>query len=127
MKENWIAFGLLAAAVASWLWATTARAEEHPNNIAISKCLAESGYDKTAPIEERMKFNFTKPAGCASKRIAEVQQVKDLEQRAFLEANPWYKGSNFKWEERAEYNCEKIYSTALLNTITVCSKPIYIN
>jgi hypothetical protein len=52
---------------------------------------------------------------------------KYSKEKQFLKDNPWYRGNNWDWEDRAEYRCEKIYSTQLLNNITVCHKPILIN
>lgn len=127
MNKDTFIIILVMLAVFSATKTYNAHAEEHLNNLSIAECLAAHGYDKNAPLEERMRFDFSKSAGCASKKIAEAQEKKDQEQREFLKANPWYKGSNFNWTQNVEYTCEKIYSTQLMNTITVCSKPIYIN
>jgi hypothetical protein len=45
--------------------------------------------------------------------------------RSFLQEHPWYKGKNWKWEERAEYTCKHIET--LQGSAEVCSKPYYIN
>ena len=54
-------------------------------------CLDSTGYDRTAPIEERMKFDFTKASKCqldylADKRTAELAELRD-----FLKHNPRYR------------------------------------
>lgn len=86
-------------------------------------CLAQEGYTP----ENFDSFNFGKAASCFHDwKTAEAEKDR-VKMRKFLDENPWFRGKNHKWAERAEYSCEKIYSTALLNTITVCSKPIYVN
>jgi hypothetical protein len=49
------------------------------------------------------------------------------EEKHYTDMRPWYYGRNWRWEERSEYTCERIYNNNIMNTITVCSKPVYIN
>jgi hypothetical protein len=123
--ENVVGFSLLGLAVLAWVFvvSTNAKAATNHNNEVIKACLEESGYTP----EKFYEFNFSKAAACHSDwRVAQDNRDKE-KQRQFLAEHPWYKGTNWKWEEKAEYTCEKIYSTQLMNTITVCSKPIYLN
>jgi len=122
-RDNLIAVAILATFVGAWMWVLDAKADTTHSNEVMKSCLAEHGYTP----ENFETFKFSKSAACFHDwKTAEVQ--KDYEkQREFLQEHPWYKGKNWKWEERAEYSCEKIYSTALLANITVCSKPYYIN
>ena len=60
-------------------------------NQVLSNCLEYYGYDKTAPIDERMKFDFTKASKCASDYRAALQKERDAELRDFLAANPRYR------------------------------------
>ena len=120
-RENFVAVILLAAFIGMWMWVLEAKAE-HSNEV-MKLCLEESGYTP----DKFETFDFSKPAACHSKwRVAETE--KDyVKMRSFLQEHPWYKGKNWKWEERAEYSCEKIYSTRLLRNVEICSKPYYIN
>jgi len=124
MRDIIIGASLLVIAALSWIlvMTTDSNAESHSNKV-MKDCLVEYGYTP----EKFEGFDFSKPAAChGAWRVAEnerdYKKMKD-----FLVDHPWYKGKNWKWEERAEYSCEKIYSTQLMNTITVCSKPIYLN
>lgn len=123
-NENLIAFGLLAICVLAWvLVASDAKAETSHSNEVMKQCLDQYGYTP----EKFDTFDFSKPAACHSKwRVAEIEK-NHVKMRKFLDEHPWYRGKNWKWEERAEYNCEKIYSTAYLNNITICTKPYYLN
>lgn len=60
-------------------------------NEVLSNCLEYYGYDKTAPIDERMKFDFSKASKCAHDYLAELNKQRDLELKDFLAANPRYK------------------------------------
>jgi len=122
-RENFVAVILLAAFIGMWMWVLEAKAETTHSNEVMKSCLEESGYTP----DKFETFDFSKPAACHSKwRVAETE--KDyVKMRSFLQEHPWYKGKNWKWEERAEYSCEKIYSTRLLRNVEICSKPYYIN
>lgn len=101
----------------------TYEAIANENNDVIKSCLKQTGYTP----ETFDTFSFAKAAGCYSDWKVGNNKVKYNQQKEFLEQNPWYKGSNWKWEERAEYRCERIYSNQMMANITVCSKPFYIN
>jgi len=91
------------------------------SNDVMKSCLEEHGYT----LDKFDTFNFSKAASCHSAyRIGEVKNNLE-DQRQFLSDHPWYKGTNWKWEERAEYTCSKI--DTLRGSATVCSKPYYIN
>lgn len=60
-------------------------------NEVLAHCLAINGYDKTAPIEVRMRFDFSKASACASDYQTRLQQERDAELRDFLAANPRYR------------------------------------
>ena len=127
-NDTLVAVGLLLVIVLAWVFASTAEAKSEvisakQNNAVMKACLQEHGY-----TPERFEyFDFTKAADCFHEWKTAEREKNYAEMRKFLKERPWYKGPNWKWEETAEYECEKIYSTALLNTITVCSKPYYIN
>ena len=94
------------------------------NNEIMKHCLDAFGYDKTAPIEQRLNnFNWDNASWCAAGFRAEESAKRREEIRAFLKEKPWFRGKNWKWQERAEYTCTKNYNSGL----TYCHKPIYIN
>lgn len=98
------------------------------NNQMVKDCLDLYGYDRELPVDIRLNtFDFSGPANCVAGFRYEEHLKKVKERKEFLEENPWFRGSNWKWEERAEYTCSKIYSTAHLTNITVCQKPYYVN
>lgn len=93
------------------VWAGTASAT--PSNDAMKACLDAYGYDKTAPIEERMKFDFTGPAKCASDyRVGKIQ-AELAEMRDFLKHNPRYRvpgqSLNRCWGKPREMPFESAY------------------
>ena len=45
------------------------------------------------------------------------------EDRKVVERKPWLKGTNWKWEQRAEYTCTKEHHTGR----TICRRPYYMN
>ena len=75
---------IIALTVASTAWASE-------NNQAMKACLDEYGYDRTAPIEERMAFDFTGPAKCHSEYRNAVMTAELEELRDFLKHNPRYR------------------------------------
>jgi len=121
-KDTAIAVVILITLLLSWMSLYNDAHASESNN-AMKACLDKYGYTP----EKFDTFDFTKAAACHSEYRANVVANQDLERKQFLEEHPWYKGKNWKWEETAEYSCEKIYSTRLLRNIEVCSKPYYIN
>jgi hypothetical protein len=105
---------------------STAAYAESDYNMAIKECLYKNGY---VPGETDVRtFKFSGFAGkCVNKKHIELEKARYAKEREWLKQNPHYTGSNFKWEDKAEYFCERIYSTTMSNTITVCHKPIFIN
>lgn len=93
------------------VWAGTASAT--PSNDAMKVCLDAYGYDKTAPIEERMKFDFTGPARCHSEYRAGVRAAELEEMRDFLKHNPRYRvpgqSLNRCWGKPREMPFESAY------------------
>ena len=90
---------------------STAWANE--NNQAMKTCLEHYGYDKTAPIEERMKFDFSGPAKCHSGyRIGKIE-AELAEMRDFLKHNPRYRypgqSNNKCWGKPREMPFESAY------------------
>ena len=121
MRDLIIGASLLAVAALSWVFVmTTDSNADSMSNQVMKECLNEHGYTP----EKFETFNFSKAAACHSDfRIA--QREKNYEkQREFLTEHPWYKGKNWKWEERAEYTCFKRYD---LDGMEFCYKPIYLN
>jgi len=121
MRDIIIGVSLLALAVIAWLlvMTTDSNAESHSNEV-MKNCLIE--YDYTPDKFET--FDFSKPAACHSKwRTAETE--KDYKKmRDFLAEHPWYKGKNWKWEQRAEYTCVKRVD---MGGIELCTRPYYLN
>lgn len=60
-------------------------------NQITKKCLEANGYDSTAPIEERMKFDFAKASSCQLDYLADKRAAEDAELRDFLAHNPRYR------------------------------------
>ena len=60
-------------------------------NQVTKNCLDKYGYDRTAPIEERMKFDFSKASSCQLDYLAEKRAEEDAELRDFLAHNPRYR------------------------------------
>lgn len=114
---------MVAVFAASWFYVITAKAEGLSNNKVMKYCLDATGYKP----ENLATFNFSEASNCYHGWKVQNEQEKAKERQAFLKEHPWYRGPKWQWEETAEYNCEKIYSTAYLNNITICTKPYYIN
>jgi hypothetical protein len=54
-------------------------------------CLDAHGYDRTASIEERMKFDFSKASSCQLDYLADKRKEELAELRDFLKHNPRYR------------------------------------
>jgi hypothetical protein len=94
------------------------------NNNMIKECLVAYNYQYDAPVEHRLNnFNWQDASNCVSNFVIEEQKKKVKAQQEFLKEKPWYKGKNWKWEDRAEYTCTKQYHTGLV----ICRKPYYVN
>jgi len=85
MKDWIIGFGLLTAAALSWLWVTTAQANE--NNMAMKGCLVINGYTP----ENFDTFEWNKAAGCYQNWKVEKNKQELAELRDFLKHNPRYR------------------------------------
>ena len=121
MRDILIGVGLLTLAVIAWTFVITteSNAESHSNQV-MKQCLEKHGYKQ----ENFQTYDFSKAAKCHSDfRIA--QKEKDNEKmRDFLADHPWYKGKNWKWEQRAEYTCVKRMD---MGGIELCTRPYYLN
>jgi lipopolysaccharide export system protein LptC len=121
MRDLIIGASLLLVAALSWvLVMTTDSQAESRSNEVMKECLAKHGYTP----EGFQTFDFSKPAGCHSDYRISQRKVEYEKQREFLAEHPWYKGKNWKWEERAEYTCIKRYD---MSGMEFCFKPIYLN
>ena len=117
MKGIILVLGLLIVLVGT----VQGNADPSHSNQVMKQCLEQYDYKP----ENFYSYDFSKAAKCHSDwRIAENNRDR-ARIKEFLKKHPWYKGSNWKWEERAEYNCQKVYSD--VGPITVCSKPYYVN
>ena len=107
MRDNLIAFGLLAAAVVSWVWVATAEASE--NNNAIKGCLAINEYHP----KDFDTFEWNKAAGCYQNWKAEQNRQELAELRDFLKHNPRYiypgQSNNRCWGKPREMPFESAY------------------
>lgn len=111
---------LLAAVVC----ASSANAKD--NSAMIQDCLAVHGYDRTATVEDRLdNFDWSSAAGCTSAFDVAKHEEKLAQIRQTLDQKPWYKGPNWRWELRSEYECSKVYTDH--GPITLCSKPHYLD
>ena len=101
------------------LFATSAFAND--SNEKMKACLDLYGYTP----DQFDTFDFSAAAACHQghrtiELLAERERIKE-----FLAEKPWFKGSNWKWEEKAEYTCKHI--NTLQGSAVVCQKPYYIN
>lgn len=95
-------------------------------NEAARDCLKAYGYDHTLPVEVRLNsFNFRAASACTQIYRDKDWKARIAKDRAFVAQKPWYKGKNWKWEEKAEYTCYHINN--LQGQYEICSKPIYLN
>ena len=94
------------------------------NSTMIKDCLEVWGMDYELPVEERFaRINWNNASACVSNFIVEDHQNKVKADREFVNKHPWFKGKNWKWQDKAEYTCTK----QLHSGFTVCHKPIYLN
>lgn len=109
MKENLIALGLLATAVVSWIWVSTAQANPITTNTAITGCLAINGYHP----KDFDTFEWNKAAGCFHNWKSERQREELAELRDFLKHNPRYRypgqSNNRCWGKPREMPFESAY------------------
>ena len=97
MRDYFIGLGLLTVAAVSWILVSVTDAHagvrhiESNYNQVLSNCLEYYGYDKTAPIEERMNYDFSKASACASEYRTQLNKERDAELRDFLAHNPRYR------------------------------------
>jgi len=108
MRDNLIAFGLLLAAVVSWLWVATAQAEENLNNQMIKDCVQH--YRTGNSVND---VNWTKASACYSQwRVGEMKK-EYAEMRDFLKHNPRYRypgqSNNKCWGKPRENPFESAY------------------
>jgi hypothetical protein len=94
-------------------------------NQALKECLAKSGF--VAGKTHVLNYDWSKASSCTNAKAVKIEQARIATEREFLKNNPHYTGSNFKWEDKAEYFCERIYSEQLSHAITVCHKPYFVN
>jgi hypothetical protein len=114
--------GAVLALISTSTWALA----EKSNNDIIKDCLQANGYDYSLPVEKRINtFDWSAAAYCSAAFQQEEHKQRLAEQREFLKKKPWYKGPNWRWELRAEYTCNKLYTDK--GPIEVCSKPYYLN
>jgi len=108
MRDNLIAFGILAAAVASWVFfVTPANAViPNPNNQKIKECLQETG-------DSFETYNFTEAAGCYQDWKSGQIKKELAELRDFLKHNPRYtvpgQSMNRCWGKPREMPFESAY------------------
>jgi len=123
MRDYIVGVGLLIVAAVSWVLVVSTDAHANENNLVMKYCLESTGYTP----DKLSTFNFSEASRCYHGWKMLTQKDNEQERQEFLKNNPWYRGSNWKWEETAQYKCETIYSTKQLHNVTVCAKPIYIN
>ena len=109
MRDNLIAFGLLAAAVVSWvLVVTDAQAEENLNNKMIKDCVQ---YNRTGSTVNDV--DWTKASVCYSQWKVGEMKKEYAEMRDFLKHNPRYRypgqSNNKCWGKPRENPFESAY------------------
>ena len=109
MRDYLIGFGLLAAAVASWVLVLTTDTQANENNQVMKWCLEQTGYK----AENFETFDFRKAAACHSDYRIGVQKAKNAELRDFLKHNPRYRvpgqSNNRCWGKPREMPFESAY------------------
>lgn len=123
LTEKIIFFIMIVAAIVFGWFAfveEVSAQENNLNNQVMKACLELHGYTP----EEFDNFNFSKAAACHSDWRVGENAEEYAELREFLKKKPWYKGTNWKWEEKAEYTCRTLHHAG---GIQVCTKPYYIN
>ena len=108
MRGNFIAIGLFAMAVVSWVWVTTAQAEENLNNKMIKDCVQH--YRTGNSVND---VDWTKASACYSQwRVGEMKK-EYAEIRDFLKHNPRYRypgqSNNKCWGKPRENPFESAY------------------
>ena len=86
-------------------------------------CLETHGYTP----EQFQTYSFEQASRCADAYVQQQKRAERAREREFVLANPWYRGSNWRWEENVEYTCTTVISTKHTRNPTICSKPIRIN
>ena len=103
--------------------------QTHANDVSpnemIKQCLDVWGYDRNEPDPQKRldQFDFRNASKCVAGFRYEYWQERIEADREFVKTKPWFRGTNWKWEERAEYTCTKEYHTGM----TICRKPYYVN
>lgn len=100
-------------------------ADPQSNNGIVKDCLDVYGFDRDAPIIERFNFDFSAASNCVAGYNYQKHIQKVKERKEFLKQNPWFKGTNWKWQETAEYTCKHV--NTLQGSAVICQKPYYIN
>ena len=108
MRENLVAVSLLIAAVVSWTWVVTAKAEENLNNKMIKDCVQH--YRTGNSVND---VDWTKASACYSQwRVGELKK-EYAEMRDFLKHNPRYRypgqSNNKCWGKTRENPFESAY------------------
>ena len=108
MRENLVAVSLLIAAVVSWTWVVTAKAEENLNNKMIKDCVQH--YRTGSSVND---VDWTKASACYSQwRVGELKK-EYAEMRDFLKHNPRYRypgqSNNKCWGKPRENPFESAY------------------
>lgn len=113
-----IVFFVVLFIVAAMSGNSYSMAIERNNNLAIKQCLELYGYTS----EKFDVFPWNKASRCFTEYDVAQQKVELQATRDFLEKNPWYKGKNWNWEDRAEFTCHTEYHTGEI----YCHRPKYI-
>jgi len=108
MRDNLIAFGLLAAAVVSWVFVVTDAQAENINNKMIKDCVQH--YRTGTTVND---VDWTKASACYSQwKIGEMKK-EYAEMRDFLKHNPRYRypgqSNNKCWGKPRENPFESAY------------------
>lgn len=81
----------MRAIILGAILALTSSASLADVNKVTKYCLDKHGYDRTATIDERMKFDFSKASSCQQTYISMKRAEEEAELRDFLKHNPRYR------------------------------------
>jgi hypothetical protein len=123
LGEDYVVIGLILVLMLG-VWTIDANASSGYNQ-ALKECLYKHGF---VPGETHVQqYNWNNASSCVNNKQIELAKAHIRAEKEFLKNNPWYTGKNWNWEKSTEYTCERVYSTTLSHSITVCHKPMFIN
>ena len=89
--------------------ASQAYATDVTPNEMIKQCLDVWGYDRDEPDPQKRldKFDFTHASKCVAGFRQEEWAQRIEADREFVKTKPWFRGTNWKWEEKSRIYLHK--------------------